>query len=93
MKHPTREPTRVRKQGTQVTKPASPVERIAAIRNIVKECQYAKVDGTMIDLFSASAIVSVYDNLNVDNRAKYATLPAGKMGIVAFKLLKKQEGH
>jgi hypothetical protein len=42
--------------------------------------------GTMIDLFTASAIVQVYDALNDANKGKFASLPAGRMGIVAFKL-------
>jgi hypothetical protein len=82
------EPTRVRNQGTVVTRPKTPEERIAAIRRIVTEGQYAKVDGTMIDLFSASAVIGVYDKLNPENQAKYAAMPAGKMALVAFKLLK-----
>ena len=47
------EPTRIREQGTIVTLPKSKTERIVAIRQIVAEKQYAKVDGCMIDLYSA----------------------------------------
>ena len=81
-----REQTRVRLGGTHVTRPLSGEERVAAIRRIVEEKQYAKVDGTMIDLFSASAIIAVYDALNEQNKARYAAMPAGRMGLVAFKL-------
>lgn len=83
-----REPTRTRKGGTRVTKPNTPEERIAAVRRIVQEGQYAKVDGTMIDLFSASAVVKVYDALNEENRARFAALPAGQMAVVAFRVMK-----
>ncbi len=83
-----REATRIREQGTPVTQPATPQERIGAIRTIVKDGQYAKVDGIMVDLFSASAIVAVYDALKPENQAKYANLPAGKMAFMAFKLVK-----
>lgn len=82
------EPTRVRQRGTRVTAASSPEERIAAIRQIVHAKQYAKVDDTMIDLFTASAIVQVYDALNDANKLKFASFPAGKMGLIAFKLLK-----
>lgn len=82
------EPSRVREQGTVVTQPTSPDERIAAVRRIVSERQYAKVDGVMVDLFSASAIVAVYDALSEGNRAKFAAMPAPKMAAVAFKLVK-----
>lgn len=78
----------VREQGTRVTVSESPDERIAAFRRIVAEKQYAKIDGTMIDLFSASVVVNVYDALNEENRAKFAAMRADRMGIVAFKLMK-----
>lgn len=83
-----REPTRTREQGTVVTKPSTGQQRIHAIRRIVEEHQYAKVDGLMVDLFSASAIVAVYDALSPENQAKYASLSARKMALVAFKLVK-----
>lgn len=83
-----REITRTRLHGTQVTRPATPEERIAAIRRIVTEGQYAKVDGLTVDLFSASAIIKVYDALNEKNREHFAAMPAGKMAVIAFKLLK-----
>jgi hypothetical protein len=83
------EPTRVREQGTHVTDSrGDPLARIDAIRAIVTAKQYAKVDGVMVDLFTASAIVAVYDGLNETNRAKYAAMPVGQMGVVAFRLVK-----
>ena len=83
-----REPTRTRQRGTRVTNATCRHERIAAVRRIVAEGQYAKVDGVMVDLFSASAVVKVYDALNGENQAKYAALPVGRMAEIAFKLLK-----
>lgn len=83
-----REPTRVRARGTRVTRPMSGAERIAAFRRIVAECQYAKIDGCMVDLFSASAVVRVYDALSEENKAKYSAMPAGRMAVLAFKVLK-----
>lgn len=82
------EPTRTRQHGTRVTQSQTPEERIAAIRQIVTEHQYAKVDGVMVDGFSASAIIAVYDALNPANQAKFAALPIAKMASVAFKLVK-----
>lgn len=81
------EQTRVRKGGTIVTVPANNSERIAAIRQIVNSGQYAKVDGCMIDLFSASAIINVYDALNETNQAKFSSITAPAMGKMAFKLI------
>ena len=63
-------------------------DKIDALRRIVAECQAGKVDGTTVDLFSASAIVSVYDSLNPENQAKYIELPVAKMAQIAFKLTK-----
>ena len=83
----TQEMTRTREQGTNVTKPTNGLERIAAVRDIVAQSQYAKVDGIMLDLFSASAIVTVYDALNETNQAKYREFPVSKMASIAFKFV------
>ena len=78
---------RVREQGTRETVAGNPADRIAAIRRIVAEGQYAVVDRTMMDLFTASAIVQVYDALNAANQDRFASMPAPKMGEIAFRLL------
>ena len=82
------EQTRIRDHGTRVTRSRTPEEKIAGIRQIVTERQYAKVDGMTVDGFSASAIIQVYDALNPENRAKYAALPINRMATIAFKLCK-----
>ena len=81
------ESTRVREHGTVVTRSSGPDEKLAAIRRIVEEHQYAKVDGVMVDGFSASAIVAVHDALNETNRAVFLALPIEKMARVAFRLV------
>lgn len=80
--------SRVREQGTVETVTSDPGVRIQAIRDIVTKKQYAKVDGIMIDLFSASLIIQVYDNLNDDNRKRFASFPAYRMAEIAYKLMK-----
>ena len=80
--------TRTREHGTQETIAGNPTDRISAIRRIVANCQYEKIDGCMIDLFTASAICKVYDALNDQNKAKFSQLKAGPMGLLALKLLK-----
>lgn len=87
-----REPTRTREHGTEVTQTSTGDQRIAAIRRIVERKQYAKVDGVMVDLFSASAIVQVFDAISEANRAKFTALPVAKMADVAFKVIKKAGG-
>ena len=79
---------RIREQGTIETLAESGSERMAAIRRVVADCQYAKIDGTMIDLSTAGAIVTVYDALSPENQAKFTAMPAGRMGIVAWELCK-----
>lgn len=80
--------TRTREQGIQETIAGNGEDRIAAIREVVNQKQYAKIDGTMIDLFTASVIVQVYDALSFENKAKFAAMPAGKMGLLALRLMK-----
>lgn len=89
--HP--EMSRTREHGTQVTRPdieSDPgLARVNAIRRIVTNGQYEKVDGCMIDLFSASAVIAVYDALNPQNKMKYRGMPAPAMADIAFRLTKK----
>ena len=63
-------------------------KKLAAIRKIVTEKQYGKVEGSTVDLYSASAIVLVYDALNDENKAKYLGLPVVRMASFAFKMMK-----
>ncbi len=81
------EPTRVRNRGTRVTTTKVGAEIIDACRSIVAESQYAKINGHMVDVFTASAIVKVYDAVNDANKAKLAALPVARMASIAFKLL------
>jgi hypothetical protein len=84
----SREPARIRDGGTIVTNShGDGLARIAACRHIVAEHQYAKIDGLMVDLFTASAIVKVYDALNEANRAKFERLSIAHMATVSFDVL------
>jgi hypothetical protein len=40
-----------------------------------------------LDLFSASAIVSVHDHLNESNKLKFSSIPLPQMAQFAFKIL------
>ncbi len=83
------EPTRTREQGTEVTNTAcNHTVKLDALRKIVTNCQYAKIDGVTVDLFSASAMVKVHDALNETNRAKFLGLPISQMARMAFQLIK-----
>ncbi len=63
-------------------------EGIALCRRIVVQGQYAKVNEVMVDQFSASAILVVYDALSAANKPKLESLPVGKAASVCFRLLK-----
>ena len=60
-----------------------------ALKQIVEEGQCACIGGQMIDLFSASAIVTVLDALSPKNRTKLLTYPLVDMATLSFKVLKK----
>ena len=63
-------------------------DKESALRQIVGDKQAGKVDGDIVDLFSASAILSVLDALSDANREKFMDLPVGAMANLAFKMLK-----
>ena len=79
---------RTRPLGRAVTRAATPEEKLAAFRRIVADRTFAIIDGATIDLFSASAVVAVYDALGPEAQAKYLTFPAARMALLAYKLLK-----
>ena len=71
-------------------------EVISQLRDIVKKKQNKKIkdpkSGKMIrvDLYSASAVIAVYDKLRKpDVKANFASQPLPKMVNVAFKVIKK----
>jgi hypothetical protein len=82
------EPTRTRKHGTRVTTTKDGAAIIEACRSIVANGQYEKVNGHMVDLFTASAIVKIYDAVNEANKAKLLRLPVARMASIAMQLLK-----
>jgi len=83
------EMTRKRTEGTNVTMSNGDTAiKISAMRDIIANHQYAKIDGLMVDGYSASAIIQVYDALNGENREKFSSLPITKMADIAFKLCK-----
>ena len=63
---------------------------IAAIRNILSNGQYAKVNSVMVDRFSASAIIQVYDAINDDNKVKLRSFPVARVADISFRLINKR---
>jgi len=69
-------------------------EIIQIARRIVKNQQFEKVKDPVsgkrmaLDMFSASAIIKVYDALSDGNKAKMVKQPLPKMVDIVFKLIK-----
>ena len=64
--------------------------RVASLRRIVRRRQFEKIDGSIVDLFSASAILKVFDALEKpENKQKYMSMDVRGMSSIAWKLLKK----
>ena len=63
-------------------------DREALLRRIVDEKQADHVEGQLVDLFTASAIVSILDGLNPTNRERYLSIPIENMAKIAFKMMK-----
>jgi len=59
-----------------------------AIANVVKKRQAKKIDGMLMDLTTANAVMKVYKALNRTNKKKFAELPLKKMVTVTWKLVK-----
>lgn len=79
--------TRVRQHGTEETVTDNALDRINAVKRIVERKQYAKIDGMMVDLYSASIVSQVYDKLSDVNKAKYASCSIYRMLEIAYALV------
>ena len=64
---------------------------IDAMMQIVDRKQAMKVDGVLVDMFTASAIKQIYTKVNDANKAKMDKMKATQLANVAMKLLKKEE--
>jgi hypothetical protein len=78
---------RTREQGTMEIMAGNGEDRIEAIQNITRGGGYAKIDGCMIDSWTASLICQVYEGLNDEHGARYCKLSAHRMADVAYKIL------
>lgn len=61
-----------------------------AMRDIVKTKGAKKVDGVMVDLFTASAVTQIYDKVNDANKAKMDKMKASQLANAAYKLLNRK---
>jgi len=73
--------------GCPAAEPLTPIDRIMACRRIVKNHQFEILEETAVDVQTANVIVKVYDALNEENKAKFSSVPLGRMGSIAWKLI------
>lgn len=66
-------------------------EIYAALKKIVDEKQAAKINGVLVDLFSASAMVQVLDALNAQNRKKLLSMDVPTMHKIVFAIVNKKK--
>jgi len=65
------------------------LELIDRLRIIVDNSQAEKINGMLVDIFTASAIVRLYDAVNQTNKEKLLKLPLEKMARFAMSILSK----
>ncbi|GAA1625755.1 hypothetical protein ACFQY4_35355 [Catellatospora bangladeshensis] len=77
------------------THPIGDATLIDSLRTIVAEHQYAKINGVLVDLWSASVTVTIWDQLKQDKRERLLTLPAYQLILrcVAIYSRLTDEGH
>lgn len=81
--------SRVRDKGRKVFAGVTGEGIIDAMRQIVQDGAFAKINGTTVDLFSASAVVTIYDNVSDANKAKLLTFSVPRIIDIAFATLRK----
>lgn len=62
--------------------------RIAALRKIVKEHSATRVEGYVVDAFTASMLVKVYDALSAANKEKFGKIALPKLVDLGWKVVK-----
>lgn len=77
------------------THPIGDATLIDSLRTIVAERQHAKINGVLVDLWSASVTVTIWDQLKQDKRDRLLTLPAHQLILrcVAIYSRLTDEGH
>ena len=63
---------------------------VQSMMNIVDKKQAMKIDGVMVDMFTASAVTQIYNKVNDANKSKMDKMKATQLANVAMKLLKKE---
>ena len=64
---------------------------INKMKKIVKNKSAMKIDGVMVDLYTASAVTKIYDIVNPANKKKMEKMSPQGLAAAAFKILGKKE--
>jgi len=62
---------------------------IQSMRDIVAKSQHQKLKGVMVDTFTASLVVKIYDALGASKKKSFGSLPLPRMVDVAWKVAHK----
>lgn len=62
--------------------------RIEKIRYVVEHHQASRIEGKLVDAFTAQMLVKVHDALKPENQAKFMAMPFMKMVEIGWKCLK-----
>ena len=65
-----------------------PKGNMAKIFKIVKDKQHAKIGGTIVDLFSASALVKIFNAVKDSNKEKLNKMNINKLAYILDKAFK-----
>ena len=63
---------------------------IDKVKQVVSKKQAMKIDGVMVDMFTASAISQIYDKVNDVNKKKMDGLNVTKLANLAMKMMKRE---
>ena len=72
-----------------VTEAEKEGKRITALRNILKGHTAGKIDGQIVDAFTAGGLVKLYDQLDKKNHPKFERLPLPKLVEFMWKQVKR----
>lgn len=63
------------------------IEKIDLCRWIADNHQALQIDNVIVDAFSATAILLIFDKLNETNKMRFVEMPINKMGKKAINLI------
>ena len=63
---------------------------VQSMMKIVDKKQAMKIDGVMVDMFTASAVTQIYNKVNDANKAKMDKMKATQLANIAMKMLKRE---